>query len=133
MTGVEKQMNKDEMEAYKKYDNKSYSLQPGMQGQKAFAEPRPRKSPLGLSQKVADLGASPNKLTAAEKEANLRKQEDRLAAYGFTHLQKGVGGSIDASIANFKAHPNGSVSQMAGSLNQPNFARGPGGVIAGQG
>jgi len=30
MTGVEKQMNKDEMEAYKKYDNKSYSLQPGM-------------------------------------------------------------------------------------------------------
>ena len=34
MTGVEKKMNKDEMRAYQKYDAKSYSMQPGMQGQK---------------------------------------------------------------------------------------------------
>ena len=133
MTGVEKQMNKDEMEAYKKYDNKSYSLQPGMQGQKAFADPRPRKSPLGQSQKALGIDGSPNKYTAAEKEAILRKQEDRLAAYGFTHLQKGAAASVDASIANFKAHPNGPTGVMASPLNQPNFARGPGGVIAGQG
>ena len=34
MTGVEKQMNKDDMVAWKKYDNKQYALIPGMQTNK---------------------------------------------------------------------------------------------------
>ena len=86
MTGVEKQMNKDDMVAWKKYDNKQYALIPGMQTNKQFAEPRPKKSPLGTSTKAGDLTGSPSKLTNVEKEEILRKNEERLAAYGFTHL-----------------------------------------------
>ena len=43
MTGVEKEMNKDELHAYKKYDNSQYTLVPGISNQKNFAEPRPIK------------------------------------------------------------------------------------------
>lgn len=86
MTGVEKQMNKDDMVAWKKYDNKQYALIPGMQTNKQFAEPRAKKSPLGTSKKAGELTGSPSKLTNVEKEEILRKNEERLAAYGFTHL-----------------------------------------------
>jgi len=67
MTAQEKQLNRDDMIAYKKYDNSSYSLVPGM-GPKKFAEPRAKKSPLGTTSKAADLTGSPKKLTAVEKE-----------------------------------------------------------------
>ena len=56
-----------------------------------FAEARPKKSPLGQSSKAVGLnGGSPKKLTSIEKEEQLRRDQERLAAYGFTHLQKGA-------------------------------------------
>ena len=43
MTNVEKEMNKDDLNAWKKYDNNQYSLIPGLSVQKAMPEPRQRK------------------------------------------------------------------------------------------
>lgn len=43
MTNVEKEMNKDDLNAWKKYDNNQYSLIPGHSVQKAMPEPRQRK------------------------------------------------------------------------------------------
>ena len=65
---------------------------PGFGSQKMFAEARPKKSPLGQSSKANGLNGagSPKKLTSIEKEEQLRRDQERLAAYGFTHLQKGV-------------------------------------------
>ena len=108
MTAVEKTMNKDDMIAYKKYDSKQYAMIPGTQGTKQFAEPRPKKSPLGHTYKGDDLTGSPShKLSAAEKEEKLRIQEERMAAYGFTHLQKGLYQSQDGGMTTFKPSPEG--------------------------
>lgn len=38
MTGVEKQMNKDDLIAWKNYDNNQYSLIPGFSTNKKFLE-----------------------------------------------------------------------------------------------
>lgn len=38
MTSVEKQMNKDDLLAYKMYDNKQYSMIPGVSKEKAFMD-----------------------------------------------------------------------------------------------
>ena len=77
---------------------------PGIQGTKQFAEPRAKKSPLGTTGKGADLAGSPKtKLSALEKEEILRRDEERLAAYGFTHLAKGnISLSVDGGMTNFK-------------------------------
>jgi len=40
MTNVEKEMNKEDLNAWKKYDNNQYSMIPGYSVQKAQAEPR---------------------------------------------------------------------------------------------
>lgn len=55
MTSVEKEMNKDELVAYKNYDNKDLSLVPGAVSSKRFADPRPQKynSPQQNSGKAA--------------------------------------------------------------------------------
>ena len=56
MTSVEKEMNKDELVAYKNYDNKGdLSLVPGAVSTKRFADPRPQKynSPQHNSGKAA--------------------------------------------------------------------------------
>lgn len=72
-------------------------------GPKKFAEPRAKKSPLGKTGKAADLVGSPKKLTAVEKEEQLKINEERLAAYGFTHLGKGngVSKSLDGGMTSF--------------------------------
>lgn len=38
MTGVEKQMNKDDLQAWKKYDNNQYSMIPGVSSVKKIPE-----------------------------------------------------------------------------------------------
>ena len=41
MTSVEKEMNKDELVAYKNFDNKDLTMVPGVVSSKQFADPRP--------------------------------------------------------------------------------------------
>jgi hypothetical protein len=45
MTGVEKQMNKDDLTAWKNYDNKQYSMIPGVSKDKKFLEREEKASP----------------------------------------------------------------------------------------
>ena len=47
MTAAEKQLNRDDLHGWKKYDNNQYAMIPGFGSQKQFAEVRPKKSPLG--------------------------------------------------------------------------------------
>ena len=47
MTAAEKQLNRDDLYGWKKYDNNQYAMIPGFGSQKQFAEVRPKKSPLG--------------------------------------------------------------------------------------
>ena len=55
MTNVEKEMNKDDLNAWKKYDDNQYSMIPGITAAKRFAEPKPAKfsSPPNRSGKAA--------------------------------------------------------------------------------
>ena len=75
MTNVEKEMNKDELVAWKKSDYNSYSMVPGVASSKRFADPRPQKhaSPQNISSKAAGIPVN---------EEKLRAQEGRLAQYG---------------------------------------------------
>lgn len=54
MTNVEKEMNKDDLVAWKKYDNNQYSMIPGVSNQKKMAEQRPLKT---FSPQVAGVSA----------------------------------------------------------------------------
>ena len=49
MTNVEKQINRDELEAYKQYDNKQYSLVPGLSHSKNINSPSSLKSKLDVN------------------------------------------------------------------------------------
>ena len=89
MTAAEKQMNRDDLHAWKKYDNNQYAMIPGFTSQKQQAQIRPKKSPLGQSAKANDLHNSVKRLTSIEKEARLKRDQERLAAHGFSHLHKG--------------------------------------------
>ena len=73
MTNVEKELNKDDLAAYKKYDNNQYALIPGFTSQKRFADPRPIKyhSPVNTSKK-----------SVAVNEEKLKTHEQRLQQYG---------------------------------------------------
>ena len=68
MTGVEKQMNKDDLRAWKNYDNNQYSLIPGVTAQKKILD----RSAIGLngtldnSMSQGNLGSS---MTKAKSEA----------------------------------------------------------------
>ena len=69
MTSVEKEMNKDELIAYKKFDNNDLTMVPGQVSSKRFADPRPQKhSPINNSAKAA----------VALNEEKLQIQEERL-------------------------------------------------------
>ena len=101
MTNVEKEMNKDDLNAWKKYDNNQYSLIPGHSVQKAMPEPRQRKyqSPPNISNKALALN-----------EDKLRTQEDRLVSYGILSkvpaaVQRHANNNLSASIE-AKAHTN---------------------------
>ena len=52
---TEKEMNKDDLNAWKKYDDNQYSMIPGITAAKRFAEPKPAKfsSPPNRSGKAA--------------------------------------------------------------------------------
>ena len=80
MTNVEKEMNKDDLIAWKKYDNNQYSMIPGVSNHKKMAEQRPLKT---FSPQITGVG---NKIHGLN-EGKLRVQEDRLAQYGI--LAKG--------------------------------------------
>ena len=89
MTAAEKQMNRDDLHAWKKYDNNQYAMIPGLTSQKQQAQIRPKKSPISQSAKANDLYGSVKRLTSIEKEEQLNRDQERLAAHGFSHLQKG--------------------------------------------
>lgn len=57
MTAAEKELNKDDLVAWKKHDNNQYSLIPGVTSQKRFAEQRPVKygSPVVTGGKAATI------------------------------------------------------------------------------
>ena len=69
MTNVEKELNKEELNAYKKFDNQEVSMLPGTVSSKRFADPRPQKhpSPTHASGKAVAIN-----------EAKIKTQEDRL-------------------------------------------------------
>ena len=48
MTNVEKQLNRDELEAYKVFDNKQYSLVAGL------SHAKHQSTPIGLKNKLDD-------------------------------------------------------------------------------
>ena len=88
MSQQEKAMNKDDLHAYKRFDNNQYALIPGFNSQKALAMPRDKK-------------ASPSNSTS--KEAKLKTSVDRLAGYGFSHL--GASGS-EKVLPNIPTRPD---------------------------
>ena len=69
MTGVEKEMNKDDLHAYKKYDNNQYAMIPGISHQKKFAPERPVKQMSPQMNKGKATGIS---------EEKMKMHEDRL-------------------------------------------------------
>jgi len=85
MTNVEKELNKLDLCAYKKFDNNQYALIPGNNTQKAVY------SPGQIPSKAKDLGSPINRNPGAAilNENKVRKHEDRLAAYGLLNLNRG--------------------------------------------
>ena len=91
MTGVEKELNRDDLVAYKKFDNNQYSMIPGHTNQKKFADPRPPKttmSPINTSGKGHQVMVNEDKL---------KKQEERLMQYGM--LQPKIGQQVPSRHA----------------------------------
>ena len=84
MTNVEKQMNKEELNAWKSYDNNQYSLVPGINAQKRFADRQP--SPEGASITAPMSREGPTKKGVTKDEIHQRNI-DRMAGYGLSHLQ----------------------------------------------
>ena len=104
MSKQEKALNKDDLIAYKNYDNNQYALIPGFSSQKQMPAPREKKaSPVNQTGKAITL----------EKEQQLKNSVDRLAQYGFTHL--GNSGS-EKVLQNVPTRPD-----MMGSIERPNF------------
>lgn len=78
MTNVEKEMNKDDLFAYKKNDTNQYSLIPGVSTIKRIpAEPHPKKHTLSPATRTSKAPGA-----ALVNEDKLRVQQERLAAYG---------------------------------------------------
>lgn len=55
MTGVEKQMNKDDLKAWKNYDNNQYSLIPGVSAQKKVLDRTVEGNVLGESGSASNI------------------------------------------------------------------------------
>lgn len=68
MTRVEKMMNKDDLKAYKVYDNTQYSMIPGLSNEKIFRNSEPKKV----------------------KTNNYEEDQRRLEAYGYGRYMKKV-------------------------------------------
>jgi len=96
MTSVEKAMNKDDLSAYKRYDNTQYGMIPGINTQKKYPKTNT---------------AQPKKQTTYDE------QQRRLETYGYGRYLKKV--PTDAPIENY----NGGMSQSrsgANAFNQMN-------------
>lgn len=76
MSGVEKQMNKDDLSAWKNYDNKQYSLIPGISVNKKIME-REHKNINGSS----SLG---NLNKSAVDNSKFQERQEMMKQYGFT-------------------------------------------------
>ena len=86
MTNVEKEMNKNDLFAYKVFDNNQYALIPGHTHQKA--SPDPNHAP---PKKTTTQGSPINrngKGTAILNEEKVRKHEDRLQQYGLLNVNR---------------------------------------------
>eukprot|EP00347_Sterkiella_histriomuscorum_P016860 403351572 len=73
MTGVEKQMNKDDLIAWKNYDNNQYSLIPGISLNKKKLEREPK----------GGLGQSTSAVTINQAE-RFQERQDMMKQYGYT-------------------------------------------------
>jgi len=102
MTSVEKEINKDDLVAWKKYDNNQYSMIPGVSNQNKMAEQRPLKqfSPQVGSNKAKNLNLN---------EGKLRMQEDRLASYGLLAAKAGSVPNTRHGTVPMDMHSRGSV------------------------
>ena len=95
MSQQEKAMNKDDLHAYKRFDNNQYAMIPGFNSQKALVMPRDKKASPGNS---------------SSKEAKLQTSVDRLAGYGFSHLG---GSGSEKVLPNIPTRPD-----MMASINK---------------
>eukprot|EP00347_Sterkiella_histriomuscorum_P002848 403366567 len=81
MTGVEKQLNKDDLIAWKNYDNNQYSLIPGVSNQKKILD----RSQFGYNVKDQTQSASTlNQKSPQRNPDKFQEQQDRMKQYGFT-------------------------------------------------
>ena len=78
MTNVEKQMNRDDLIAYKNYDNKQYAMVPGISKEKNFLDRTKLGSGGGAQPESRD---SPNRNTSTNK---FHAQQERLKIFGHT-------------------------------------------------
>ena len=87
MTNVEKEMNKNDLFAYKVHDNNQYALIPGHTHVKAMLDPNHAQPP----KKNATQGSPLNrggKGSAILNEEKVRKHEDRLQQYGLLNVNR---------------------------------------------
>ena len=84
MTGVEKQMNRDDLSAWKNYDNNQYSLIPGVSSNKKIPE---KARGLGDSGSQTSLNAS---MVKAKSEAKYIEKQERMKQHGFTRDPRDV-------------------------------------------
>ena len=85
MTNVEKEMNKNDLFAYKVFDNNQYALIPGHTHQKAI--PDPNHAPPKKNTQASPVNRN-NKGTAILNEDKVRKHEDRLQQYGLLNVNR---------------------------------------------
>ena len=87
MTNVEKELNKNELNAYKVYDNKDYAMMPGTNSMTTLVDQaRPE-----ISQKAKGSPLNRNgKGAAILNEEKVRKHEDRLQHYGLLDVNRPI-------------------------------------------
>lgn len=85
MTNVEKELNKNDLFAYKVFDNNQYALIPGHTHQKAIQDPN--HAPPKKTTQASPVNRG-NKGAAILNEDKVRKHEDRLQQYGLLNVNR---------------------------------------------
>lgn len=82
MTNVEKELNRQDLYAYKKFDNNQYALIPGHTHIKGVPDP------LSTAKQASPVSKT-GKANTLVNEGKIRKHEDRLQAYGLLNVSSG--------------------------------------------
>ncbi|CDW74298.1 UNKNOWN [Stylonychia lemnae] len=85
MSGVEKQMNKEDLIAWKNYDNNQYSLIPGISVNKKVMEREPKGPGINGSQSLGNLSKSID-------NERFQQRQEMMKQYGYTRDIKDVYG-----------------------------------------